>query len=134
VASGLKVAVVSSSPRTVIDYFLDQLGLADCVGPAARIGGDAVHTGKPDPECFLLAARTLGVEPAEAVVFEDSRAGLQAARAAGMRSMFITCCAADIPENTALATAACTHFGTLPPRFWEQLAAGSADLAQGSYA
>jgi HAD superfamily hydrolase (TIGR01509 family) len=126
--SGLKLAVVSSSPRSVIDYFVAQLGVADCVGPQARIGGDDVPVGKPNPAAFLLAARALAVEPAEALVFEDSRAGLQAARAAGMRSMFITCCAAEIPDNTALATATCTDYRALPERFWEQLGAGNLDL------
>jgi phosphonate degradation associated HDIG domain protein len=132
-ASGLHLAVVSSSPRSVIDYFVEQLGVADCVGNQARIGGDAVRIGKPDPEAFLLAARALGVEPAAALVFEDSRAGLQAARAAGMRSMFITCCAVEIPENTALATATCTDYRALPARFWEQLGAGSIELQDKAY-
>ena len=134
VAAGLRVAVVSSSPRSVIDYFLDKLGIGDCVGEHARIGAESVHIGKPHPEGFLLAAATLGVDPTDAVVFEDSRAGLLAARAAGMRSMFVTCCAAEIPENTALATAIFTHYETLPPRFWDELAAGTIELGNRSFA
>src|SRR4029077_11238241 len=102
---GLKIAVVSSSPRSVVDNFMQQLGIGDCVAPQARIGGDDVRSGKPAPEAFLKAAQVLGVEPAEALVFEDSTAGLQAARNAGMRSMFITCCAAEIAENRPMATA-----------------------------
>ncbi len=132
-ASGLQLAVVSSSPRSVIDYFVAQLGVADCVSAQARIGGDAVQVGKPAPEAFLLAARMLGVEPAEALVFEDSRAGLQAAQAAGMRSMFITCCAAEIPDNTAIATSTCTDYRALPPRFWEQIRVGIIDLQHKAY-
>jgi [1-hydroxy-2-(trimethylamino)ethyl]phosphonate dioxygenase len=132
-ASGLRLAVVSSSPRSVIDYFVAQLGIDDCVTAQARIGGDAVQVGKPAPEAFLLAARALGVEPAESLVFEDSTAGLQAAQAAGMRSMFITCCAAEIPDNTLLASATCSDYRSLPPRFWEQLAAGATHLLHGSY-
>jgi sugar-phosphatase len=132
-ASGLQLAVVSSSPRSVIDYFVAQLGVADCVQASARVGGDTVRAGKPDPEAFLLAARALGVEPADALVFEDSRAGLQAARAAGMRSMFITCCAAEIADNTAMATAICTDYRALPPRFWEQIGAGTIDLLHKAY-
>jgi [1-hydroxy-2-(trimethylamino)ethyl]phosphonate dioxygenase len=131
--AGLGLAVVSSSPRSVIDYFVAQLGVAEYVGTQARIGGDAVRIGKPDPEAFVRAAHALGVAPAEALVFEDSRAGLQAARAAGMRSMFITCCAAEIPENTALATATCTDYRSLPPRFWERIAAGTIDLQHKAY-
>jgi len=132
-ACKLKLGVVSSSPRSVIDTFLDKLGVGDCIDPRARIGGDAVENGKPDAEGFLLAARALGVDPADSLVFEDSQAGLLAARAAGMRSMFVTCCASDIPANTLLATASCTHYRTLPPRFWEQVADGSLDLAGRSF-
>ncbi len=132
--AGLQVAVVSSSPRSVIRYFVEKLGVGDCVGDAARIGADSVRRGKPDPEGFLLAARTLGTEPAASLVFEDSQAGLLAARAAGMRSMFITCCAAEIPQNSKLATAAFTNYEVLPAGFWADLAAGTADLAAGKFA
>ncbi len=130
---GMKLGVVSSSPRSVIDTFLDKLGVDDCIDRRARIGGDAVNNTKPDPEGYLLAASALAVEPAETLVFEDSRAGLMAARAAGMRSVFVTCCASDIAENTALATASCTHYRTLPPRFWDELADGGCDLANRSF-
>ena len=132
-ACNLKLGVVSSSPRSVIDSFLDKLGVGDCIDQSARIGGDAVSNTKPDPEGYLLAARTLGVDPADALVFEDSRAGLMAARAAGMRSVFVTCCASDIADNIALATASCTHYRTLPPRFWDELADGSCDLTSRSF-
>jgi phosphonate degradation associated HDIG domain protein len=132
-AAGLKLAVVSSSPRSVIDRFVAGLGVADCIPPEARIGADAVRVGKPDPECFLIAARALGVAPAEALVFEDSVAGLTAARAAGMRSMFVTSVAVDIPSNTALATASFTDYESLPRDFWAQLAAGTLDLAGRSW-
>jgi beta-phosphoglucomutase-like phosphatase (HAD superfamily) len=43
-----------------------------------------VEHGKPAPDIFLHAARTLGVPPGDCVVIEDSRYGVQAARAAGM--------------------------------------------------
>jgi len=132
-ARKLKLAVVSSSPRAVIERFLEKLGAAHLVEQRARIGGDDVRNGKPDPEGFLMAARALEVDPDEALVFEDSRAGLVAARAAGMRSMFITCCAGDITENAALATASFTHYGTLPPTFWDQLFSGSLDLTGRSF-
>jgi sugar-phosphatase len=133
-ACGLKLGVVSSSPRSVINLFLAQLGVSDCVDPQARIGADAIRNGKPDPEGFLLGARRLGVDPADTVVFEDSQAGLLAAKAAGMRSVFITCCASDIPANAALATARTTDYRALPPGFWTGLADGSLDLAGKSYA
>jgi sugar-phosphatase len=132
-ARKLKLAVVSSSPRAVIERFLQKLGVADLVDRRARIGGDDVRNGKPDPEGYLMAARVLGVEPDAAVVFEDSRAGLVAARAAGMRSMFITCCATNIAENTALATASFTNYKTLPSSFWDELVSGAVELTGRSF-
>jgi len=133
-ARSLKLGVVSSSPRAVIDRFLDRLGVDDCIDRAARIGGDDVRASKPDPDGYLQGARALGVSPAESLVFEDSQAGLLAAKAAGMRSIFITCCAADIPGNTLLATVSTRDYLSLPPRFWAGLADGSLELAGQVYA
>jgi HAD superfamily hydrolase (TIGR01509 family) len=127
-ACKLKIAVVSSSPLAVIKRLVARLGAEDLVDAGACVGGDGVRKGKPDPEGFLKSAHALGVDPAEVLVCEDSHAGLLAARAAGMRSLFIMCCAADTPGNSALATLSCTNYRTLPPRFWEQLATGSADF------
>jgi beta-phosphoglucomutase len=47
-------------------------------------GGMIVHS-KPNPEIFLLAAKMLGIEPQDCLVFEDAEAGVDAALAAGMR-------------------------------------------------
>jgi len=132
-ARRLKLGVVSGSPRSVIDSFLTRLAVADCVEPRARIGGDAVSRSKPDPEGYLLGAHALGVENAESIVFEDSLAGLMAARAAGMQSVFVTYRAADIPAGAALATASCTHYRALPRDFWDMLADGRLDLTGRSF-
>ncbi|HEY8265356.1 MAG TPA: HAD family phosphatase [Steroidobacteraceae bacterium] len=132
-ASKLKLGVVSGSPRSVIDSFLEKLGVAGLIDRRARIGGDVVSHGKPHPEGFLLAAQAFDLDPADALVFEDSQAGLLAARAAGMRSVFITCCASDVPANSLLATACCTHYQSLPVRFWDGVADGSLDIAGRSF-
>jgi sugar-phosphatase len=132
-ARKLKLAVVSSSPRAVIERFLEKLGVAHLVDQQARIGADDVRNGKPDPEGFLMAARALEVDPDDVLVFEDSRAGLLAARAAGMRSMFVTCRADHIAENTALATASITDYRALPASFWDQLISGAEMLTGRSF-
>jgi HAD superfamily hydrolase (TIGR01509 family) len=77
------VAIVSGSPRSDI---ADSVALME-IGPFIRffLGAEDYHPGKPDPACFLLAAQRLQVPPAACVVFEDSAAGVRAARAAGMR-------------------------------------------------
>jgi hypothetical protein len=51
-----------------------------------------------------------------------------------MRSMFIQCCAADVPNNQKLATASCTDYTRLPPRFWQDIAEGLLDFAGKVYA
>lgn len=53
------------------------------------MSGDMVAHGKPDPEIFQMAASRLGVDPQEALVLEDARAGIEAAHAGGFQSAFI---------------------------------------------
>ncbi len=72
---------LGSSSRNA-QMVLDKLGIADLFD--ATVTGHDIKRSKPDPEIFLLGARTLGVEPAECVVFEDAPSGVEAALAGGM--------------------------------------------------
>ena len=54
------------------------------------ITGDMVTTAKPDPDCFLMGARLIGVDIKDCVVLEDSRNGLLAGKASGARVIGIT--------------------------------------------
>jgi HAD superfamily hydrolase (TIGR01509 family) len=80
-------AVVSGSTRESVTKSLDVLGLRDkfdvlvCAGDYSRA--------KPDPEPYLVAAQKLNVAPAACLVFEDTEMGIEAATAAGMRSVRI---------------------------------------------
>ena len=76
-------AIASSTHRENITTTLEVLGLEEFF--PAIVAGEDVKRGKPDPEVFLTAARQIGVEPGNAVVFEDALVGIAAARAAGMR-------------------------------------------------
>jgi HAD superfamily hydrolase (TIGR01509 family) len=80
----LRLAVASSSPHSWVDTHLARLGLADRFD--AIICGDDVPPGrtKPHPDLFLKALNVLGVKADEAVVFEDSPNGVNAACAAGI--------------------------------------------------
>lgn len=55
----------------------------------AIVDGNDVSNAKPDPEVFLIAAKLLNASPSEAIVFEDSVAGVQAANIANMTSIGI---------------------------------------------
>lgn len=76
------LALVTSSRRDPAEVRLVQAGLR----PAFRavITRDDVTAPKPHPEPYLLAAATLGIDPARCLVFEDSEPGAEAAFAAGM--------------------------------------------------
>lgn len=77
-------AVVTSAGPALASRRLVAAGLPI---PEILITAGDVATGKPDPEGYLLAAKRLGFEPEGCIVFEDTFAGHEAARRAGMRSI-----------------------------------------------
>ncbi len=76
--------LASSSDLDRIALSLRVTGLDDHFEPERIFSAQMVERGKPAPDLFLLAARTLGADPAACLVVEDSAAGVTAARAAGM--------------------------------------------------
>jgi beta-phosphoglucomutase-like phosphatase (HAD superfamily) len=92
VAARVPVAIGSGAVREEIAHVLDQHALGDLFGVLVTI--DDVTHGKPDPETYLrcldgLRAAHPELEPADCVVFEDSRFGIAAAHAAGMRCVAV---------------------------------------------
>lgn len=78
---GLMVAICSSSYRSLIEEFVDAVGVRALVDLV--ISGDECSAYKPDPDIYLRAMATLGVEPCQALVVEDSPLGIEAGLAAG---------------------------------------------------
>jgi beta-phosphoglucomutase family hydrolase len=81
--AGLRRAVVSSS--TNCEQVLEAAGIRDLFEEIVdgHVVGEQGLKGKPAPDTFLEGARRLGVEPADAAVFEDAIGGVQAGRAGG---------------------------------------------------
>lgn len=79
-ASGIGLAIASSSPRYWVVRHLSRLGLIDAFPVIASF--DETHRGKPDPAAFLLALGELRVQAQAAVAIEDSPNGALAAAAA----------------------------------------------------
>lgn len=73
-------ALVTSASQRVARHRLASAGLPL---PRLLIGAEDVVRGKPDPEPYLLAARRLGLAPADCLVFEDAPAGIRSALQAG---------------------------------------------------
>ncbi|MEV7670197.1 HAD-IA family hydrolase [Streptomyces sp. NPDC088752] len=84
------MAAIADLPHALVtsaDEALAQarMGAAELRVPETRVTAECVGASKPDPEGFLKGAAALGFAPEDCVVFEDSEAGIQAGRAAGMR-------------------------------------------------
>jgi len=76
------MAICSGAARDEIEPVVEAAGIAGCF--SAIVTSDDVVHGKPDPEGYVKALALLGVGPAQAVVFEDTEAGVASARAAGV--------------------------------------------------
>ncbi|MGW1836333.1 HAD-IA family hydrolase [Streptomyces sp. BBFR2] len=100
--AGLPHALVTSADRALADA---RMGAAGLPMPAVRITAESVGASKPDPEGFLKGAAELGFAPEDCVVFEDSEAGIEAGRAAGMRVVGV--------GDRAAAFAPTAHVGDL---------------------
>lgn len=86
--AGWPQAVGSSAPPGNVELLLSATATSRYFQQV--VTGDDVKYGKPNPEVFLTAATRLNVEPPRCVVFEDAVAGVEAAKAAGMRCVAVT--------------------------------------------
>lgn len=85
--NGWAVALATSTNREGTLFNLDQTGITDAF--QVLVTGDLFVHGKPDPEIYLRACELLGSRPEETFAVEDSYAGLESARRAGMRVVMI---------------------------------------------
>jgi beta-phosphoglucomutase len=81
-AERVPLAICSGAARAEIEPVVEAAGLAECF--RAIVTSDDVVHGKPDPEGYLRTLRLLG-DPNDALVFEDTEAGIASAKAAGLR-------------------------------------------------
>lgn len=89
------MGVATNAERANVDFVLGSGGLRRHF--RVVLDGGQVARSKPDPEIYLRAAELLGLPPANCIVFEDSRAGVEAARAAGARVVALTTTHEEFP-------------------------------------
>lgn len=102
-SAGIKQGVGSSAPRdnlTLIVKLTETAHFFDCI-----VAMEDTQRGKPDPQVFLLAAEKLGISPARCLVMEDAVAGVQAAKAGGMKCIAVSFAGHHSPEALAQAGA-----------------------------
>ncbi|TYB57811.1 HAD family phosphatase [Nonomuraea sp. PA05] len=108
-ASAIPTALVSASPRSIVELVLPRLGHAfDLV-----ITNEDTERGKPWPDPYLEAARRLGAAPSRCVAIEDSPAGIAAALAAGCR-VLVASPETGLPPLHAVRAWRARHGETLP--------------------
>lgn len=93
--AGVQTAIASGGHKPHILASMMAIG----VPRMAFFGLEDVRRRKPDPKIFLLAAKRLGIQPSECIVFEDSLSGLQAAASAGMAAVALKGKAALVIRN-----------------------------------
>jgi HAD superfamily hydrolase (TIGR01509 family) len=84
----IKQAIASSAPAENIEVITRSLGIKDCFQAVAY--GSEVAESKPSPQIYLLAAKKIGVKPANCIVFEDAVAGVTGAKNGGMKCVAVT--------------------------------------------
>lgn len=81
-SKNLKIALATSAPRVYAEYILKKIKAAEYF--EVLVTSDEIAKSKPDPEVYITAAKALGLKPEECIAIEDSTAGIQAAKSAGM--------------------------------------------------
>lgn len=115
---GVRLALVTGASRARTGRVLRRLGLAARFDAVVTWGD--VPRGKPDPDCYLLAASRLGVEPPRCLVLEDAPAGVTAALGAGASCVGVSrhdggelAARGARPVVTAVSDLDCTRTGRL---------------------
>ncbi|MCB9644690.1 MAG: HAD family phosphatase [Myxococcales bacterium] len=123
-AMHMPTAIVSSSPTDLIRKLVHAWELEAWYPAEHCIGGEQMKHSKPNPEGYLLAAERLGVDPSHCLIFEDSFAGLSAARSSGGYTVAILEAAGEHTEFQTIADVGLQSFGELRHSFWSELQAG----------
>ena len=85
--ASIRRSVGSSTPRSNLDAIFAATGLGELFD--AVVSANDVGNGKPAPDVFLLAAKRLGLAPADCLVIEDAHVGIEAAHRAGMKVLAV---------------------------------------------
>lgn len=93
---GVPIGLATNAEPANADFVLDGAGLRRYF--QVVVDGHQVQRPKPEPDVYLHAARLLGVDPKNCIVFEDSPVGIAAAKASGARVVAVRTYAAELPQ------------------------------------
>jgi len=118
--NAIRQSVATSTKQALAKKKLEQHELVDFFH--SIVGGDQVENGKPDPEIFITAAHRMETNPADCIIFEDSRHGIAAANASGAHPILVPDLAIHDDESKAHAWEIWDSLERGPEKFveWQQ--------------
>ena len=84
---GIPFTIATGSDREAVDFFFEHLGLDRWFDIDKMIYADGSFNGKPDPECYILAAEKIGLSASDCLIFEDGTSGIMSANAANAKGV-----------------------------------------------
>ena len=106
-----RLALASSTSGGAVERQLTNAGVIDFF--ETRTTGEMVEHSKPDPEIYLMACRSLGLEPEECAAVEDSPNGIKSAASAGLKVIMVPDKIAPTPQIEALCWKICPTLKSL---------------------
>ncbi len=116
---GIPAGIASSAHRDWIEEALQRHGLLEkfvCITSLEDVPGHY----KPEPDCYLLAAKRLGCEPTECIGVEDTNTGLRAIKAANMYAIVYRS-GSNLDQDLSLADKEISHFDQLDLKVLHEL-------------
>jgi beta-phosphoglucomutase len=112
--AGYRLAIGTSLDDSLLNTILHQLNITDDF--EAKVTGNQISKGKPDPETYLKVIELLQLSPDECVVLEDAQSGIRSAKAAGAWCIAVENADA-IKQDTSEADATVASLLEITPRF-----------------
>ncbi len=86
-ARKIPFCLATGSPKDNLDFYVEQLGLGRWFDASNTVYDDRTFPGKPAPDIYQIAAKKIGLDPSETLVFEDGTSGMLAALRAGVSAI-----------------------------------------------
>ena len=86
--NGIPFNIATGSPLDNLEFYYEHLGLGKWIEKERIVYGNNLLRGKPAPDFYIEAARRVGLDASECIVFEDALSGFKSARAAGAAAIY----------------------------------------------
>ena len=89
--NGIPYCLATGSGMDNLSFYIEHMGLGRWFDESNMVYFDGTFSGKPEPDTYLLAAKKIGLDASDCVVFEDGTSGMIAAKRAGAQKIICVC-------------------------------------------